>query len=193
MRLSSRETTLAWLTMAVLLGGATYFFGRGKLEEWSRIRESKDRLVAKIERSERLVGEHDHWRREFDRNITVLQSFPAGQNVSSKIRLDVSTIAKAQNLQLNDMKHNENPPKGDVHEMEIMCNRCTGDLEAWIRLLYELQRQGGNYRIRYLDMKPAKKGENLDGKFTLDCAFTWTGPQANLESTLEVTPVAATP
>ncbi len=33
MRLSTRETMLAWLTMTVLLGAATYFMGHAKFDE----------------------------------------------------------------------------------------------------------------------------------------------------------------
>jgi hypothetical protein len=192
MRLSTRETLLGWLTLTVLLCGATYFMGRSKLEEWKKIDESRERLAMEIDRNERLVGKRDYWVKEFERNIAVLRSYPEGQKVESTILKEVTQLAQKNKLRLVQLKPGDESILGDIHELEIKCNDWTGELDACVKFLYDLQVQGANYKMRSITAKPTKDG-SLKGTFTLDCAYTRVKAQPEPESTLEVTPVAATP
>ena len=56
MNLSSRETILAWSTMAALLAGATFLLGRTKVDEWKQIGSAVENLDNQIVLSERLVA-----------------------------------------------------------------------------------------------------------------------------------------
>ena len=192
MRLSTRETMLAWLTMTVLLGAATYFMGRAKFDEWKQIEESRGRIADEIEQNERLVGKRDYWNERFDKNIMVLRTYSVGQKVDSKILKEVTQIAQKNELRLVQLKPGDESIKGDVHEMEIKCNDWTGELDACVKFLYDLQVQGANYKMRSITAKPTKDG-SLKGTFTLDCAYTRIEAQPEPESTLEVTPVVGTP
>ena len=41
MKWSAREMVLAWLTLAVILGGVTFLLGDAKRAEWNRLREER--------------------------------------------------------------------------------------------------------------------------------------------------------
>jgi len=192
MRLSTREIVLAWLTMTVLLVGATYFFGRTKLDEWKQIEESREKISIEIAGNERLIGKHDYWKERFEKNISVLRTYPADLNVDAKILKEVTQIAQQNELRLVQLKPGNESVLGEIHELEIKCNDWTGELDACVKFLYDLQVQGANYKMRSITAKPTRDG-SLKGTFTLDCAYTRVEAQPEPESTLEVTPVAGTP
>ena len=190
MRWSSREMTLAWLTMATLLGGATFLLGRTKVGDWKKIDEERSRLEEQIAISELLVAQRETWAARLDQSIMQLPVYPEGQQVTPKLLQAVEALARENNLRLATITPDRESSIGDVYEVAIKCT-WQGDLEAAIRFLFALQNQGAMYKVRKLTVAPTGKSDQLKGGFTVDCAYT-RGEGSAGGSTLEVVPIPDT-
>lgn len=189
MTFSSRETLLAWVTMAILLGGATYLLGRTRLGEWTRIQEERRRLAGEIILNEELASQGGAWTKRFDRCMSQLNVYPPGLEVTPKLLEALQQLAEGNNLTLASLSPENEKSLGDVYEVGIKCT-WQGDLDAIVRFLHALQSQGAMYKVRRLTVTPTGKSNQLKGVFTLDCAYA-RAEKAPRASGLEVVPVPA--
>lgn len=189
MTLSTRETILTWLTMAALLGGATYLLGRAKFAEWEQIDEARAALEEQIVLSEHLIGQQDTWNERLQANLTSLKVYPAGVDITPKLLETVEQTARNSGLSLSLMQPNKETSLGDVSEVAIRCN-WEGNLEALVGFLYALQSAEGMFKMRSLTITPTGRDGALKGLFSVDCAYT-RGEVPSAESTLRVNPIAA--
>ncbi len=171
MNLSSRETMLAWGTMAALLAGATFLLGRTKVDEWKQIGTAVGNLENQIKLSEKLVGQRESWVKRLDKSMEGLQAYPQGLDVTPKLLESVENMARNANLKLDSLSPNKENQLGEVSEVAVKCS-WQGDLEATVRFLYSLEVADGLYKIRNLTVAPTGKDGNLKGVFVVDCAYT---------------------
>jgi hypothetical protein len=186
--LTSRETILAWITMAGLLAGGTFLFGRSKFAEWQQINEARASLEEQVVLSERLISQQDTWDERLAANMGTLKVYPAGVNITPKLLETVEQTARNTNLRLSEMAPNKETNLGDVSEVAIRCS-WEGNLESMVRFLYGLQNADGLFKIRKLTVTPTGKDGALRGIFTVDCAYTREA--AGAENTLQVDPIPA--
>jgi len=78
MTLSMRESVLAWVTMAVLLWGATYLLGRAKIQDWKAVQEARVNAAQQIELDTRLVHQRDEWATRLEASTGKLHTYPDG-------------------------------------------------------------------------------------------------------------------
>lgn len=186
--MSGRETVLAWLTLAILLGASTYFLGEAKLDEWKNINKSRASIEEEIAFSQRLVDQRDVWQERLDENIQHINAYPQGIKVTPQLLESIEQLAKANNLRLESLSPDEEKDLGEVFEVSIKCT-WQGDLEACVRFLYALQSAGGKYKVRSLTIAPTGKSAMLKGSFTVDCAYARINTDVDVP--LQVTPVQA--
>lgn len=171
MTFSSRETVLAWATMAALLAGATFLLGRTKVDEWKQIRTAGENMEQQIVLSERLVGQRESWDKRLQESMKGLQVYPEGLDVTPKLLESVEMMARNASLKLDSLSPNKENRLGEVSEVAVKCS-WQGDLEACVRFLYSLDVADGMYKIRSLTVAPTGKEGNLKGAFVVDCAYT---------------------
>lgn len=186
MTFSVRESVLAWVTMAVLLGGATYLLGRAKIQDWKAVQEARVNAAQQIELDTRLVDQRDEWATRLEASTGKLQTYPEGVKVTSALLESIEQIARANALSFDSLSPDNEKEIGNISAVAIKCS-WKGDLEACVRFLYALQSKAAMYKVRNLTIAPTGKSGQLKGLFTVDCAYSRTSPEA--ESSLSVVPV----
>ena len=187
MTLNVRESVLAWITMAVLLGGATYLLGRVKVQEWKAVQEARVNAAQQIDLDKRLVDQREEWADRLEDSMEKLQAYPEGIKVTATLLESIEQIARASELGLDSLSTDDEKEIGNISAVAIKCS-WKGDLEACVRFLYALQSKAAMYKVRNITIAPTGKSGQLKGLFTVDCAYSRTSPEA--ESSLSVVPVS---
>lgn len=172
MRVSTRELGLVWITLVVLISGASYWWIDPRLKA---LHEREDSLV-KMDR-ERQIAEYEIGRQgEYEKQLAgfrdQLPRHAPDARVTAELLKMMEKTARDSNLVLLKREPDEERSLGDIYEVSIKCS-WEGNLEALVRFLYTIQSQGAILDVRFLTVSP-KSGEAdiLKGSFTVDCAYS---------------------
>ena len=178
MKLTSREITLAWLTMVVVVLGITAFIGTPKFKEWRESRKQIQELVMRKRMAERVLQDKEDIDQRLQSFRDQLPQYPEGRDVTSEMLKNLEKMAQKHGVALLRRDPSKERQVGDLYEVGINC-RWEGDLESVVHFLYDLQSQGAILDIRELNISPSNDrhgGEKLKGSFTVDYAYT-RGPE----------------
>jgi len=174
MKFSDRELTLALVTGAAVLIGATALVAKPYLVETRELRTRQETMRQELEQDRELAESRERWAKDMDALRGMLEKFPADQSVESHWMSVMDKKAKQNGVTIGGRKAGEEKPVGDVFEMTIECRDWEGSLDALVHFLFELQSEGAMFDVRQLTVKP--KGKNVfGGAFSLSCAYIKEG------------------
>lgn len=172
MKISRRETYLAGITGAVVLLGATYWFGEPLVKEWGETLKTRARLAEEKKWSERVIERREEWSVQLKELRAQLPRYPADQPVIAELLKTIKTTADGSQLVLSRLEPDKEKVVGDLSEVAIDCT-WDGGLDELVRFLYAMQTQGGILDIRQITITPAQGVPGrLKGNFTVFCAFS---------------------
>lgn len=172
MKVSTRELTLAWLTLVTVILGGTYLAGRRLAGEWKDSMKARQSLARQRRAAEQLLQDRPAVDEKLQALRSQLPQYPAGQDVTAELMKTLERTAQENGVVLMRRDPEKEKSVGDLYEVGISC-QWEAELEAMVRFLYALQVQGAILDIRQLAMSPIQGGpRRLKGTFTVDCAFT---------------------
>jgi hypothetical protein len=172
MKLSTRELSLAWVTVVVIVIGLTFWFGRAKAQSWRSTGEAREALALRKRAAERLLKDQDDVNARLEALRKQLPQYPASKDVTAEILMTIERTAQQHNLSLLRRVPDKEKSVGDLYEVAIDCS-WEGELESVVRFLYALQVQGAILDISQLAMSPGQGGPGrLKGTFTANYAYT---------------------
>ena len=172
MKLSNRETMLAWATGLVVLAGVTYLFCEPKVKEIVRLRGEQAKVQEKIDLTGRMVAQKGSWKTRLDELTKGLPEFPADKDATADLLITLDRIASDCKLKLPRREAEPEKKHGEVSQMSINY-KWEGSLDALVHFLFQLQEQGAMLDLSQLSISP-EKGV-LKGGFTVDCAYRRAG------------------
>ena len=168
MRVSDRETILAWVTGVVLVGALTYLFAEPRARELGRIGDEQRTIRDKIALDERLVAQKPSWERKWQEAIATLPEYPADKDVTEELLRTLERLAQSSGVNLLRRDPEKEVAHGIVFELGIIC-RWQTTLDGLVRFLFDLQQQGAMLDVTQLTVSPEK--DVLKGSFTVSCAY----------------------
>lgn len=157
MKLSQKESTLALVTLAVVLYCGGYLFVSPKIAGWQKLRDEQSLLVQKIETEKELLKEKEKWDREFG---TLKKNLPVkkmNEPVDVFWMRKIYDIAKSRNV---DIQIQALPEKkaGELYELPLVCTKIQGSLPDLIRFFFDLQADGAVIDVRDVTLQPVPQG-----------------------------------
>lgn len=172
--MSSRELSLAWITMVVVLLAATYWFGQPRVQEWKDAIKARETLNGRRREAERMLEQQDGVNASMAALRQQLPQYAAGKDVSAELLMLIERTANENALVLLRRQPEKEKSVGDLYEVAIDYT-WEAELDALVRFLYALQVQGAILDVRQLTVTPAQGPGRLKGSFTVDYAYTRTG------------------
>jgi Tfp pilus assembly protein PilO len=172
MKFSTRELSLAWVTMVVIVLGLTYWFGRSKAQAWRSAGQAREALTLRKRAAERLLKDQPEVNASLETLRKQLPQYPAGKDVTAEILMTLERTAQEQGLTLLRRMPDKEKNVGDLYEVAIDCT-WEGELGAIAHFLYALQVQGAILDVSQLTVSPGQGGPGrLKGNFTVNYAYT---------------------
>lgn len=172
MKLTSREYSLAILTVAAILGAVTATLG---LDHWKALkdtREQRERMIASRLAFEQRVARKPQIQQRVDELWSTIPKYPAELDVSADLLRKIEGLASENSLTLTRREPEKERALGNLFEVSIHAN-WEGSLDALVHFLYAVQTQGAMFDTRQLTINPPRSGSSaLTGTFTIDCAYT---------------------
>lgn len=173
MKISTRELTLAWLTLVVLVLALSWYTGSKKWAALKSAREQSSGISARMEHDQKLLDEREIWMKRMQDIRGQLPAHPADLDVTSELLRGLEQTANKSGLVLKTRSAGaETVSSNKLCEISIKCD-WEGTLETLVPFLFDIQEQGVRYDIRELRVVPSKgEKEKLNGNFILDCAYS---------------------
>lgn len=173
MKITQREMMLGVVTLAAVLGGATWYMVDSKVEEWRSKADTIEKAEHQISRYQIAIKMQENWLDELNALQEGLQVFDIAQrNVSPELMKTIKRISSEHDLDITRSQPYPEKPTGDLFELGINCT-WQGPLDAMVGFLAELQQQGVNYDVRQLNVTPVGKNTGkLKGNMVIHCAYT---------------------
>lgn len=174
MNMSSREMILAWVTLAAVLLGGSFWLGEPMFQEWQEQRSARSTLNDRQRLAERLLEQKSDIQARWE---TLRNSMPSyttnpGDPVTSQLLKKLQQTAQKQSLNLTRVDPDEEVNVGDLYEVSIDCG-WEGSLEALVKFLYQVQTESGMVDVRQITVAPARSDAGtLKGNMTVDYAYT---------------------
>lgn len=178
MRLTAREMVLGWLTLVVVLGAVSYWWGSERFEQWKKMRQQMQEAQKRIEWIERSVRQRPELEKQFAELSGQLPQYEADQDVTAEILKQLEKIARQHDFQLLRREPEKEKDLGDLFQVAVNCS-WQGSLEALVHFLYDIQSSGAMLDIDQLTASPAQGGPGeLKGTLKLVAAYTRRPPIA---------------
>lgn len=170
-KVSPREMVMVFVTVTVVLFGATYFLLQPKIMVWKEYVKQERDLKQTISSYRQVIAQKDIVSERLRNVSALLPSYPADKEMDVYWMSVMDSIANKNNLVINKRQAGEETQTGSIYELPIECRDWSGTLEALVHFLFELQKEGGMMDVRQLTVKPKSKAD-LKGRFLLYCAYT---------------------
>lgn len=171
MKLAPRETMLLVATGAVGLFAGTALLVKPRYQELKECRLARAQLVSETDHDKALVAQRERWAGEFAELSGMLPAYSAGKKMEVHWLSFMDTLAARHGVKIHKRQAGTEKRIGDVYELPVECRDWEGGLDAIVRFLFELQKEGAMLDIRQLLVKSKGKGV-LRGRFSLYCAYT---------------------
>jgi len=172
MKISQREMVLGITTITALLGGLTWLFINGRLDDHRDKAAEIQTIRQQIRLDERRIKMQDEWISELNELQKDLRVFDINQkSVSPELMKTIKTISTKHGLDITRSQPYNEKPTADLFELGINCT-WEGKLDAMVGFLTELQQQGVRYDVRTLNVTPVGKNTGrLKGNMVINCAY----------------------
>jgi len=174
MKISKRETFLGLVALTIILFGLTYWLAGSRIDEQRRIKTEKVRLLRQIELHKRILAEKDVWYSRLEELQSQLPVYDNKTSITSELLKLIKRTADEHNLDLVRTQPYSEKQTGSLYELGVSCS-WEGSLDALVRFLYELQKQGVRFDVLQLNAQPdAQRDRILKGSMIIDCAYRKT-------------------
>lgn len=175
--ISVREQRLIIITLLVILYAVLGFTLRGRLDNWRAARKQAGELRTQITDRRMLIGSWQTWDNLYADLSSLMPLFETETKVETYFYKIMDDAAAKTDMSITRRRVRSEELKGDVHEIAIECTDWRGTIDALVKFLYELQKNGVMLDVRSLFIRPESNNPaNLQGSFTLYCAFMRTAP-----------------
>lgn len=171
--LTHRETVLAFLAAAVVLGVLTWSFGTDRLRQWRALGAEGDALDQRRQLAERTLEREPRARAQLDALRTRLPHYPRERDVmTADLLRTVESLAGHHALLLTRRDPERERSTEGLHEISLVC-AWEGSLPALARFLHAVQEHEAMLDIQQLTIRPITgQSGRLRGSFTVESAFT---------------------
>ena len=177
MNLSRRETTIAVLTLALLLGGVTYWLSGTKISEQRRLAEEQERLLRQIQLHKRILNEQNSWTSRLEELQAQLPVYDEKISITAELMKEIKRMADKHRIDLLRTQPYREEQIGSLFELGVSCN-WEGNLDGLVHFLYELNSQGLRFDVRQINITPDPNRESiLKGSMIIDCAYRKRKPE----------------
>ncbi|MEI7850685.1 MAG: GspMb/PilO family protein [Kiritimatiellales bacterium] len=174
MKISKRETFLGLATLTAILFGLTYWMAGSRIAEQKRIKTEKVRLLRQIELHKRVLAEKDVWYSRLEELQSQLPLYDNKTAITAELLKLIKRTADEHSLDLVRTQPYSEKQTGTLYELGVSCN-WEGKLDALVRFLYDLQKQGVRFDVLQLTASPdAQRDRVLKGSMLIDCAYRKT-------------------
>jgi len=174
MKISKRETFLGLATLTAILFGLTYWMAGSRIDEQKRIKTEKVRLLRQIELHKRILAEKDVWYSRLEELHSQLPLYDNKTAITAELLKLIKRTADEHKLDLVRTQPYSEKQTGTLYELGVSCN-WEGSLDALVRFLYDLQKQGVRFDVLQLNAQPdAQRDRILKGSMLIDCAYRKT-------------------
>jgi len=171
-KITTREMVLGWVTLVVLLGGISFWWGSAGLERWKKTRARIVEGEKRIEWIERSIRRRPELEKRFAELSRQLPQYEAGQDVTAEILKTLERIARRHGFQLLRREPEKEKDLGDLFQVAVNCS-WRGSLESLVHFLYDIQTSGAMFDVDQLTVSPAQGGPGeLKGTLKLVVAYT---------------------
>lgn len=177
MKISKRETILGLITLTAILFGLTYWLAGSRIEEQRHMKEDKIRLLRQIELHKRILAEKDGWYSRLEELQSQLPVYDEKISITAELLKLIKRTADDHGLDLVRTQPYNEKQLGSLYELGVSCN-WEGSLDALVRFLYELQKQGVRFDVQQLNAQPdAQRDRILKGSMIINCAYRKGKPE----------------
>lgn len=171
MRISKRETLLGLIALTAILFGLTYWLAGSRIDEQRQIKADKARLLHQIELHKRILSEKDAWYTRLEELQSQLPLYDEKTAITAELLKLIKRTADEHGLDLVRTQPYREEQTGNLYELGVSCN-WEGSLDALVKFLYEIQKQGVRFDVLQLNVQPdAQRDRILKGSMIIDCAY----------------------
>lgn len=168
---TSREKNMLLVAVVAVLYAAAALSYKKQVANWKAAERIYQTAQKKVQEERALIAARDEWDARYAQMRDLMPVFPYEQAVDTHW-LNVMDAAAARNgLMIARRQANKEVEVGDVYELPIECKDWEGTLEALVKFLYDLHKEGAMLDVRQLFIRPANRPGYLKGTFTLYCAY----------------------
>lgn len=174
MKISRRETLLGLIALAAILFGLTYWLAGSRIDEQRQMKTEKARLLHQIELHKRILAEKDVWYTRLEELQSQLPLYDEKTSITAELLKLIKRTADDNGLDLVRTQPYREEQTGSLYELGVSCN-WEGSLEALVKFLYDIQKQGIRFDVLQLNVQPdAQRDRILKGSMVIDCAYRKT-------------------
>jgi hypothetical protein len=170
MKMAPREWVLGIATINAALYGLLFYMGSSRLEELRNIQAEQEQLRASIAVSRELVDQRDAWDARMLERQGLMPVFPRGQRMDLHWLATLENVANRHQLQILSHQSGEERQEGPVYELPIFIRQWEGTIDALVRFLFDIEREGAMLDVRYLHIRP-KDRTMRHGRIDVYCAY----------------------
>ncbi|NOU36011.1 MAG: hypothetical protein HOO88_04515 [Kiritimatiellaceae bacterium] len=171
MKISKRETLLGLTALTAILFGLTYWLAGSRIEAQRQMKAEKTRLLHQIEVHKRILAEKDVWYKRLEELQGQLPLYDEKTAITAELLKLIKRMADEHGLDLVRTQPYREEQTGSLYELGVSCS-WEGSLDALVRFLYDLQKQGVRFDVLQLNAQPdAQRDRIIKGSMTIDCAY----------------------
>lgn len=168
---SSREKNMLLITVVVVLYGAAGLSFKKQVANWKAEQKVYATAQKKLKEEKALIAARGEWAARYEEVRDLMPVFPYDKDVDTHWLNIMDSAATRNGLTISRRQTNKEAEVGDVYELPIDCKDWEGSLEALVKFLYDLNKEGAMLDMRQLYVRPSNKPGYLKGTFTLYCAY----------------------
>lgn len=168
---TSREKNMLLIAVVVLLYAAAALSYKKQMTNWKAAERIYRSAQKKVQEERALIAARDEWSARYAQMRDLMPVFPYEQDVDTYWLNVMDAAASRNGLMIARRQANKEIEVGDVYELPIECKDWEGTLEALVKFLYDLHKEGAMLDVRQLFIRPANRPGYLKGTFTLYCAY----------------------
>lgn len=171
MKISKREMFLGLIALTAILFGLTYWLAGSRIDEQRQMKTEKARLLHQIELHKRILSEKDSWYTRLEELQSQLPLYDEKTAITAELLKHIKRTADDHGLDLTRTQPYREEQTGTLYELGVSCN-WEGSLEALVKFLYDIQKQGIRFDVLQLNAQPdAQRDRILKGSMVIDCAY----------------------
>ncbi len=168
--MSAREWILGIVTLTIALYGLLFFMVSARLPEWRVIRAEQEDLRTAIAESRALVEERGDWEAAMAERQNLMPVFPQGQRMDLHWLSVIESVASRHELQILRHEPGEERHEGPIYELPVFVRQWEGTIDALVRFLFDIEREGAMLDVRYLHVRPRDRTIR-HGRIDIYCAY----------------------
>jgi len=168
---SSREKNMLLIAVVAVLYAVAALCFKKQSASWKTEQRIYTNAQKKFQEESALIAAKDEWVAKYAQMRDLMPIFPYEKDVDTHWLNVMDSAAMRNGLMIARRQTNKEEEVGDVYELPIECKDWEGTLEALVKFLYDLHKEGAMLDVRQLFIRPSNKPGLLKGAFTLYCAY----------------------